>query len=88
MHIPGENTLQKPPLQHKALPGSFCFLLHIYYEHLSEDPLVELRSSQEKPTASPRQTPLPLVGNPEEDIAFLSTCQPAWEMRNCSPFIH
>lgn len=82
VQIPGKNTLQNSSLQLKALPGSFCFLLHIYSKHLSEDPLAELaRSRKSQP---PRDTPFPVVDNPEEDITFLHTCQPAWEMRNCS----
>ena len=84
----GKSCLQNLSLQHKTLLGSFHFLLHIYLKCQSGGPLVELARSQKKSTAFLRWIPpFHLAGNPKEGITFPYTYQPAWEMRNCSPFI-
>lgn len=67
-------------LQHKTLLGSFHFLLHIYLKCQSGGPLVDLARSQKKSTAFLRWIPL-------FTLQVTQRKRPAWEMRNCSPFI-
>lgn len=87
-HIPGKKLSAK--FVSSAQDSSW--LISLFAAHLSEMPVWRTtgraRKEPEKINSlSEMDPPFHLAGNPKEGITFPYTCQPAWEMRNCSPFI-